>query len=92
MPIKYRARVAEIISDFTGIYARVARRLNVSQSLVSKVAHGHRASPEIDECAAPTVESVQEQTAKVRLRALGFNPGNLLKNHLIYRQSWRNFG
>jgi hypothetical protein len=43
-----RPRAAEIISDFRGIYARVARKLKVSASMVSRVADGHRASTEIE--------------------------------------------
>jgi predicted transcriptional regulator len=38
---------ADIISKFRGVYARVARKLDVSASMVSRVADGHRTSPEI---------------------------------------------
>ena len=44
-----------IISAFTGVYERIARKLNVSASLVSKVASGSRKSVDIDaELAART--------------------------------------
>jgi predicted transcriptional regulator len=43
-----RPRAADIISDFRGVYARIARRLNVSASIVSRVADGTRTSPEIE--------------------------------------------
>ena len=43
-----QARLAEIISHFRGVYARVARKLNVSASQVSRVASGNRTSLEID--------------------------------------------
>jgi hypothetical protein len=39
---------SNIISSFKGIFARVARKLNVDPSLVSRVAKGTRHSPEID--------------------------------------------
>lgn len=64
MPIEYRARVADIISDFTGIYARVARKLKVSQSLVSKVAHGHRASPEIDNALRQELKAFKDKLGR----------------------------
>jgi transcriptional regulator with XRE-family HTH domain len=37
-----------IISDFKGVYARVARKLDVSASMVSRVARGERRSPQIE--------------------------------------------
>jgi transcriptional regulator with XRE-family HTH domain len=37
-----------IISDFKGVYARVARKLDVSASMVSRVARGERRSPLIE--------------------------------------------
>jgi hypothetical protein len=43
-----RPRAADIISDFRGIYARIARKLKVSASMVSRVADGNRASTEIE--------------------------------------------
>jgi DNA-binding LacI/PurR family transcriptional regulator len=38
-----------VVSDFKGVYARIARQLNVSPSMVSRVARGHRNSPRIAE-------------------------------------------
>ena len=43
-----RPRAADIISDFRGVYARIARKLNVSASMVSRVADGNRASAQIE--------------------------------------------
>jgi hypothetical protein len=43
-----RPRAADIISDFRGIYARIARKLKVSASMVSRVADGNRDSTEIE--------------------------------------------
>jgi hypothetical protein len=40
--------VAELLSHCRGIYARVARTLDVDASMVSRVANGIRKSPEID--------------------------------------------
>lgn len=39
---------ADIISDFHGLYARVARKLGVSPSMVSRVARGNRKSLQIE--------------------------------------------
>jgi predicted transcriptional regulator len=39
---------SDIISDFRGVYARIARKLGVSASMVSRVADGSRSSTEID--------------------------------------------
>ncbi len=41
--------VAELVSHCRGIYARVARTLEVDASMVSRVANGVRKSPEIEE-------------------------------------------
>jgi DNA-binding LacI/PurR family transcriptional regulator len=38
-----------VVSDFKGVYARIARQLGVSPSMVSRVARGHRNSPRIAE-------------------------------------------
>jgi hypothetical protein len=43
-----QSRVADMISDFKGLYARVARKLNVSASFVSRVANGSRTSHAIE--------------------------------------------
>jgi hypothetical protein len=56
--------VADIVSDFTGIYARVARKLDVSQSLVSKVAHGHRVSPKIDNALRQELKAFKDKLRK----------------------------
>jgi hypothetical protein len=38
---------ADVVSSFRGLYARIARKMNVSPSMVSRVADGHRVSPKI---------------------------------------------
>jgi predicted transcriptional regulator len=43
-----KTKVSEIISAFRGVYGRVARKLKVSPSMVSRVANGNRTSSEID--------------------------------------------
>ena len=48
MTQKSPATVSEMLSDFRGLYSRVARKLNVSASMVSRVADGNRASAEIE--------------------------------------------
>lgn len=37
-----------MLSDFRGLYSRVARKLNVSASMVSRVADGNRASTRVE--------------------------------------------
>ena len=43
-----QSRAADIISEFRGVYTRIARKLGVSASMVSRVADGHRTSPKIE--------------------------------------------
>jgi transcriptional regulator with XRE-family HTH domain len=43
-----QVNVAQVVSNFRGVYARVARKLNVSASYVSRVASGERKSTEIE--------------------------------------------
>jgi hypothetical protein len=47
MNTQSRPTASDIISDFRGVYARIARKLDVSASMVSRVAGGSRASMEI---------------------------------------------
>jgi len=54
---------AEIISAFAGVYARVARKLKVSSSLVSKVASGDRISPEIDAALRGELKQLKKKLA-----------------------------
>jgi transcriptional regulator with XRE-family HTH domain len=48
MSAQSQPTASDIISDFRGVYARIARKLGVSASMVSRVADGSRASTEID--------------------------------------------
>jgi hypothetical protein len=48
MPRKSQATVAEILSDFRGLYSRVACKLNVSASMVGRVADGNRFSTKME--------------------------------------------
>jgi predicted transcriptional regulator len=48
MSQQFQVNVAEIILNFRGLYARVARKLNVSASFVSRVASGERKSAGIE--------------------------------------------
>jgi len=48
MSTESRDNLADILADFTGLHGRVARKSNVSRSMVSKVAAGHRTSPDIE--------------------------------------------
>jgi transcriptional regulator with XRE-family HTH domain len=53
-----------IISAFTGVYERIARKLNVSASLVSKVASGSRKSVDIDAELAAELKTLKEKLAR----------------------------
>jgi len=64
MTSRLPARAADIISDFRGVYARVARKLNVSASLVSKVADGHRTSPEIETALDEELKALKDKLDK----------------------------
>jgi len=55
---------ANIISDFRGVYARIARKLKVSASLVSRVADGHRTSPEIEEALREELKALKDKLNK----------------------------
>jgi hypothetical protein len=56
------ARVEEnIFSYFKGIFARVARKLDVSPSMVSKVANGHRSSPKIQTALLEELEEIKQK-------------------------------
>lgn len=48
MAQKSQATVGEMLSDFRGLYSRVARKFNVGASMVSRVADGNRASTKIE--------------------------------------------
>jgi hypothetical protein len=52
-----------VVSSFRGVYARVARKLKVSPSMVSRVADGHRISPKIQ---AALREELPRDKAKIR--------------------------
>jgi transcriptional regulator with XRE-family HTH domain len=53
-----------IISAFTGVYERIARKLNVSASSVSKVASGSRKSLDIDAELAAELKTLKEKLAR----------------------------
>lgn len=58
-----RPSSGDIISAFTGVYERIARKLNVSASLVSRVAGGSRKSVEIEAALAAELKSLKEKLA-----------------------------
>ncbi len=55
---------SEIITSFSGIYARVARKLKVSPSLVSKVASGSRMSPTISSALRNELKELKRKLAR----------------------------
>jgi hypothetical protein len=50
-----------IISDFKGVYARVAGKLNVSASMVSRVARGERRSQQIERALLEEINAVKQR-------------------------------
>jgi transcriptional regulator with XRE-family HTH domain len=52
---------ANLFPYFKGMYARVARKLNVSPSMVSRVANGHRVSPKIKKALLEEIEEIKQQ-------------------------------
>jgi hypothetical protein len=53
--------VGEIITEFRGVYARVARKLNMSASFVGRVARGERRSPAIEEELKLEIDSLRRK-------------------------------
>jgi transcriptional regulator with XRE-family HTH domain len=53
------ARVNRYIQALCGIYSRVARKLGVDRSYVSRVAKGERHSPKIEEALTREFKQVQ---------------------------------
>jgi hypothetical protein len=54
-----------VFSSFKGIFARVARKLNLSPSMVSKVANGHRVSPKTKKALLEELEEIKQKLDRV---------------------------
>jgi transcriptional regulator with XRE-family HTH domain len=54
------ARINRYIQNLCGMYSRVARKLGVDRSYVSRVAKGERKSPEIEDALISEFKHVQE--------------------------------
>jgi transcriptional regulator with XRE-family HTH domain len=52
-------RIQRWIDSFCGLYSRVASRLKVDRSYVSRVARGERSSPEVSRALISEFERVQ---------------------------------
>jgi DhnA family fructose-bisphosphate aldolase class Ia len=50
-----------VVSSFKGIYARVARKLKVSPSMVSRVANKLRSSPKIKKALLAEVDAIKQK-------------------------------
>ena len=59
-----QAPVAEMVTDFRGLYARVARKLNVSASMVSRVTDGNRVSKEIEAALHEELKAFRDKLEK----------------------------
>jgi len=64
MPHKTQATVAEMLSDFRGLYARVALKLDVSASMVSRVADGNRSSTKIEAALHQELKALRDKLDK----------------------------
>ncbi len=53
------SRIQQWIDSFCGLYSRVATRLKVDRSYVSRVARGERTSPEVSRALISEFERVQ---------------------------------
>lgn len=54
-------RIRGYVDSLCGIYSRVARRLGVDRTYVSRVARGERRSPEIEAALIQDFESTKEE-------------------------------
>jgi hypothetical protein len=54
-----------VVSSFKGLFARVARTLDVSPSMVSRVASGHRSSPKIQAALLEELKVVRQKLDSV---------------------------
>ena len=54
-------RLRSYVESFCGIYSRVARRLGVDRTYVSRVAKGERRSPEIEAALIQDFESTEQE-------------------------------
>jgi hypothetical protein len=50
-----------VASSFRGVYIRVARKLKVSPSMVSRVADGHRISPKIQAALREELHAIKQK-------------------------------
>jgi hypothetical protein len=57
---KPESKTEEVMTHCRGLYARVARKLNVDASLVSRVARGARNSKEIDAALRQELQSLKQ--------------------------------
>jgi transcriptional regulator with XRE-family HTH domain len=66
MPQKARAaklqKLKRYIDALCGIYSRIARRLGVDRTYVSRVAKGERRSPEIESALVQEFDASQKRT------------------------------
>jgi hypothetical protein len=53
------ARISERIKSLCGLYTRVARRLGLDRSYVSRVARGERKSPQVESALISEFESAE---------------------------------
>ncbi len=57
------ARLSRLIDSLCGLYSRVARRLGVHRTYVSRVAHGERHSPPVEEALLGEYRRIQKSAS-----------------------------
>jgi hypothetical protein len=58
---------ANVFSYLNGVFARVARKLDVSPSMVSRVANGHRFSPKIQAALRDELKLLKQKLDSISL-------------------------
>jgi hypothetical protein len=64
MTPRSQATVAEMVADFRGLYAKVARKLNVNASMVSRVSDRNRTSTEIEAALHEELKAFRDKVDK----------------------------
>jgi transcriptional regulator with XRE-family HTH domain len=69
----YNVTLLRALMGSRGIYSRVAKKLQVDPSYVSRVARGERRSPEIEKALTMELKKIQAGIPKGRSRRSGSN-------------------
>jgi ATP-dependent DNA ligase len=85
-------KLAEIIADGRSLYTRVARKRNVSESFVSRVAHGMRRSQKIETALREETEVLKRKNAVIGGELVCLDSeGRSIFNVLLHRRGFPTF-